>query len=39
VENPQKNSLRQKQGRDMHPEREGVGIPLHEEEFGKEVVK
>ena len=39
METPQKNSLREKQGRDMHPKREGVDIPLHEEEFSKEVVK
>ena len=28
METPQKNSLREKQGRDMHPKREGVDIPF-----------
>ena len=28
METPQKNSLREKQGRDTHPKREGVDIPF-----------
>ena len=31
--------LRQKEGRDAHPERKGVGILLNEEECSKEAVK
>ena len=31
--------LRQKQGRDEHSERKGVGMPPSEEELRKEVVK
>ena len=31
--------LRQKQGRDGHPERKGVGIPPNKEEPSKEAVK
>ena len=31
--------LRQKQGRDAHPERKGVGVPFSEADRGKEVVK
>lgn len=29
----------EKQGRDAHPERKGVGVPLSEEECWKEAVK
>ena len=32
-------SLRQKQGRDTHPERKDVGVLLNEEEYSKEAVK
>ena len=30
--------LRQRQGRDTHVERKGVGVPLKEEELSKEAV-
>ena len=31
--------LRQKQGRNTHPERKGVGVLPNEEKYGEEVVK
>ena len=31
--------LRQRQGRDTHVERKGVGVPLNEEGLSKEAVK
>lgn len=33
------NLLIQKQGRDAHPERKGMGMPASEEEHSKEAVK
>ena len=38
-EHTEKVYLRQKQGRDTHLERKGVGILPNEEELGKEAVK